>query len=318
VTRALITGINGQDGSYLAQLLLGKGYEVHGTIRRASLPNLQRLESFRDKITLHWGDLSDASSLFAAVRASEPDEVYNLGAQSDVRVSFDIPEYVGDVTGLGVTRLLEAVRQVRPDARFYQAGSSEMFGMNPDVPCNEASAFYPGSPYAAAKVYAYNITKNYRESYGMHASNGILFNHESERRGVEFVTRKITQGVAAIVSGKVDYIKLGNLDAKRDWGHARDYVRAMWLMLQADRSDDFVVATGETHSVREFLELAFRHVGLDWKKYVRTDPQLMRPVDPPVLLGDAFWAETVLGWKPEVGFRDLVAMMVEHDLKEEK
>jgi GDPmannose 4,6-dehydratase len=317
--RALITGINGQDGSYLAESLLEDGNEVHGTIRRASLPNLDRIAHIRDQITLHWGDLSDASSLFAAVRATEPDEVYNLGAQSDVRVSFDIPEYVGDVTGLGATRLLEAVRQVRPDARYYQAGSSEMFGMNPDVPTSETSAFWPGSPYAAAKVYAHNITRHYREAYGMFACNGILFNHESERRGVEFVTRKITRGVAAIASGREDHIQLGTLETFRDWGHARDYVRAMRLMLAAEQPDDYVIATGETHSVREFAELAFGRAGLDADEFIKSDvPKLLRPVDPPVLLGDPSKAARLLGWKPEITFEQLVNLMVDYDLNEDQ
>jgi GDPmannose 4,6-dehydratase len=313
--RALITGINGQDGSYLAEFLLNKNYEVHGTIRRASLPNLSRIEHLRDRITLHWADLSDSSSLFDAVRQSNPDEVYNLGAQSDVRVSFDIPEYVGNVTGLGALRLLEAVRQIRPDARFYQAGSSEMHGMNPDSPCNEESAFMPGSPYAAAKVYAYNVTKNYRESYGMHASNGILYNHESERRGVEFVTRKITLGVAAIKRGDIAKIKLGNLGAKRDWGYAPDFVEGMWMMLQQDRSDDYVLATGETHSVMEFLNLAFIYADLgEWQPFIDIDSNLFRPEDPPVLLGDYTKAANQLGWQPTTPFDQLVKTMVEADL----
>jgi len=318
VKRALITGINGQDGSYLAELLLSKGYEVHGTIRRASLPNLDRIKHIRDRVTLHWADLSDSSSLFDAVRLSQPDEVYNLGAQSDVRISFDIPEYVGNVTGLGALRLLEAVRQVRPDARFYQAGSSEMLGLNPDIPCNEESTFMPASPYAAAKVYAYNVTKNYRESYSMHASNGILWNHESERRGVEFVTRKITLAVSAIKHGSTGHIKLGNLGAKRDWGYAPDFVEGMWLMLQQDEPDDYVLATGETHSVMEFLNLAFMHADLgEWQPHIDIDSSLFRPEDPPVLLGDASKALDKLGWKPQVYFDELVRRMVDYDLEQQ-
>lgn len=315
--RALITGINGQDGSYLAELLLKKGYEVFGTIRRASLPNLQRLEHMRKKLTLYWGDLSDASSLFEAVRLSKPDEVYNLGAQSDVRVSFDIPEYVGNVTGLGAVRLLEAVRQLHPGAKFYQAGSSEMFGMNPEVPCNEESAFWPGSPYAAAKVMAYNVTKNYREAYGMHCSNGILFNHESERRGVEFVTRKVTRAVARLAQGMSGNLVLGDLKPKRDWGYAPDYVEAMWLMLQTDEPGDYVIATGETHSVEELLEVAFGHAGLDWRKHVRFDESLFRPTDPPVLLGDPSKAQEKLSWKPSVRFEELIRKMVDYDCRQE-
>ena len=243
-----------------------------------------------------------------------PDEVYNLGAMSDVGVSYDLPEYSGNVTGLGCTRLLEVVRQAVPHARFYQAGSSEMFGMNPDVPTNEESRFYPASPYAAAKVYAYHMTKMYREAYGMFACNGILFNHESERRGIEFVTRKITRGVADIVHGRADKLVLGSLDSKRDWGHARDYVRAMWLMMQADEPSDYVIATGETHSVREFLALAFSEVGLSWYTYVVSDPDCYRPLDPPVLLGDATKARTELGWGPGVSFPELVRLMVTADV----
>jgi len=311
--RALVTGVNGQDGSYLAELLLAKGYEVHGTIRRASLPNMQRLENITDRITLHYADLSDASALARVLYEVHPDEVYNLGALSDVRVSFDTAEYSGDVTGLGCTRLLELVRQL-PGVRFYQAGSSEMFGVNPDVPTNEMSEFRPASPYAAAKVYAYHMTKLYRDAYGMFAANGVLFNHESQRRGVEFVTRKITRGLAAIVQGRASELVLGNLDAKRDWGHARDYVAAMWLMLQQDEPGDYVIATGETHSVRDFLDAAFGYADLDWHDYVRTDARYFRPVDPPVLLGDASKAHHELAWKPEVSFEELVREMVQADL----
>lgn len=313
--RALIVGINGQDGSYLAEFLLEQGYEVHGTIRRSSLPNLQRLEGIRDRLTLHYADLSDATALAGVLSDGVWDEVYNLGALTDVRVSFDTPEYTGDITGLGCTRLLELLRQVNPAAKFYQAGSSEMFGMNPDVPTNEQSRFHPASPYAAAKVYAHNMVVNYRESYGVFAANGILFNHESERRGVEFVTRKITLGLADIVAGRADQIVLGNLDAERDWGHSRDYVRAMHMILQADDPSDYVIATGEAHSVREFLEVAFGLAGLDWRGYVSTDSRFYRPSDPPLLLGDASKAQHELGWKPEVGFEELVRLMVEADLK---
>lgn len=313
--RALITGINGQDGSYLAELLISKGYEVHGTIRRASLPNLTRLDALRDQVHLHYGDLTDASALAGVLTDIQPEEVYNLGALSDVRASYDVPEYTGSVTGLGTTRLLELLRKIKPDARFYQAGSSEMFGMNPDIPCNEDSTFFPASPYAAAKVYAHHITVNYRESYGMFAANGILWNHESERRGVEFVTRKITLGVAAIFRGEAKALALGNLDAKRDWGHAEDYVEAMHLILQADEPDDFAIATGFTYSVREFLDEAFGVIGRDWHEYVTHDARFDRPVDPPVLLGDASKAKRVLGWEAKVQFKELVRRMVESDLQ---
>jgi GDPmannose 4,6-dehydratase len=314
--RALITGINGQDGSYLAELLLGKGYEVHGTVRRASHPNMARLEGFRDRVSLHWADLSDASALCRVVLESQPDEVYNLGAMSDVRVSFDTPEYAGDVTGLGCTRMLELVRQLRPQARFYQAGSSEMFGMNPDVPTDESSEFRPASPYAAAKVYAHHVATNYRDAYGMFVATGILFNHESPRRGVEFVTRKITRAVADIAAGRAETIQLGSMSSRRDWGHAKDYVRAMWLMLQADRPGDFVVATGESYSVLQFLQEACDVAGVDWRGRVDTDPGMMRPTDPPVLLGDASKARLELGWEPTYDFRALVREMVEHDMEE--
>lgn len=312
---ALITGINGQDGSYLAELLLSEGYEVHGTIRRSSLPNTDRLDGFWDQLHLHYADLTDATGLAGVIAEADPDEVYNLGALSDVRVSFETPEFSGNVTGLGCTRVLELLRGMKPGARFYQAGSSEMFGMCPKVPTVETDQFFPASPYAAAKVYAHHMTKLYRDGYGMFASNGILFNHESERRGVDFVTRKITLGLANIVHGRADSIVLGNLDAKRDWGHARDYVRAMHLILKADEPSDYVIATGETHSVREFLQAAFDVVGLDWHDYVKTDPRFYRPVDPPVLLGDASKARAMLGWEPDVSFPELVRLMVESDLK---
>lgn len=308
--RALITGITGQDGSYLAEFLLSEGYEVHGTIRRSSLPNTDRLAGFQQALHLHHADLTDASGLAGVIAASDPDEVYNLGALSDVRVSFDTPEFSGNVTGLGCTRLLELLRVMKPEARFYQAGSSEMFGCNPDVPTNEESAFVPASPYAVAKVYAHQMTQLYREAYGLHASNGLLFNHESPRRGVDFVTTKIAQGVADIFNGHSDSLVLGNLDAERDWGSAQDYVRAMWLMLQQDEPDDYVIATGEAHSVREFLQAAFDLVGYDWREFVTTDDKWLRPIDPPLLLGDASKARRELGWKPEVGFAELVDQMV--------
>jgi GDPmannose 4,6-dehydratase len=311
---ALITGITGQDGSYLAELLLSEGYEVHGTIRRTSLPNTDRLDRFSDQLHLHYADLTDATGLAGVIVESDPDEVYNLGALSDVRVSFETPEFSGNVTGLGATRMLELLRRMKPSARFYQAGSSEMFGMNPNVPTNEQSAFVPASPYAAAKVYAHQMTVNYRESYGMFAVGGLAFNHESERRGVDFVTRKISLGVADIVYGRAEELVLGNLDAERDWGHARDYVRAMHMTLQADDPSDYVIATGEAHSVRQFLQAAFDVAGLDWHDYVRTDPALYRPIDPPVLLGDPSKIQRELGWKPEVAFEELVRLMVEADL----
>lgn len=314
--KALITGINGQDGSYLTELLLMKGYEVHGTVRRASYPNMGRIEHLRDRITLHWCDLSDSSAIAGVLVKTCPDEIYNLGAMSDVRVSFDVPEYAGDVTGLGATRLLELTRQICPEARFYQAGSSEMFGMNPDVPTNEKSAFMPGSPYAAAKVYAHHVAVNYREAHGMFVATGILFNHESPRRGVEFVTRKITRAVAEISAGRQHYVNLGSLDARRDWGHARDYVEAMWRMMQHRDPDDFVVATGKSYSVRDFAKAAFDVVGLDWEKFVWLDENMLRPTDPPVLLGDYSKAYTQLGWFPKVSFTQLVREMVESDLRE--
>jgi GDPmannose 4,6-dehydratase len=320
-TRALITGITGQDGSYLAELLLAKGYEVHGIIRRSSSFNTGRLDHlYTDphdpggRLFLHYGDLMDSSVVSRIVREVGPQEVYHLGAQSHVRVSYDIPEYTGNVTALGTTRLLEALREVGSEARFYQASSSEMFGTNPDVPSDERSAFRPASPYAAAKVYAYWMAVNYREAYGMFCANGILFNHESERRGETFVTRKIARGLVDILAGRADAIHLGRLDTQRDWGHAADYVEAMWLMLQADEPDDFVIATGEAHSVGDFLREAFGYVGLDPDPYVRTDPRYFRPVDPPILIGDATKARERLGWEPKVRFRELVRSMVDAEL----
>lgn len=318
--KAIITGITGQDGSYLAELLLAKGYEVHGLIRRASTFNTRRIDHlYRDPhihgvhLFLHYGDIADSTSIVKLLYRVRPDEVYHLGAQSHVRVSFDIPEYTCDVTGLSTVRLLEAIHESRMPIRFYQAGSSEMFGKAQVVPQNEATPFYPRSPYAAAKVLAHWITVNYRESYGLFACNGVLFNHESPRRGETFVTRKITRAVARIKAGLQDKLYLGNLDAKRDWGYAKEYVQAMWLMLQRDVPDDFVIATGETHSVREFLEEAFGYVGLDWEKHVEIDPRYYRPAEVDLLVGDASKAARVLGWQPKVRFHELVRLMVDAD-----
>jgi GDPmannose 4,6-dehydratase len=321
--KALVTGITGQDGSYLAELLLAKGYEVHGVIRRASSFNTQRLEhiysdphSPKHKLILHYGDLSDASGLSRLIGKIQPDEVYNLAAQSHVRVSFDAPEYTADIVGTGTIRLLEAIREVGIKPRFYQASSSEMYGKVMEVPQTETTPFYPRSPYACAKVYSYWITVNYRESYGMHASNGILFNHESPRRGETFVTRKITRAVAAIKLGRQDKLFLGNIDSKRDWGFAKEYVEAMWLMLQQPEPDDYVIATGETHSVREFLEVAFGHLGLDWKKHVEIDPRYYRPAEVDLLIGDPTKAKKKLGWEPKVTFADLAKLMVDSDMQD--
>jgi GDPmannose 4,6-dehydratase len=320
--KALITGITGQDGSYLAELLLSKGYEVHGIIRRASTFNTSRLEHlYTDPHTreaalkLHYGDLSDASALARLIGRITPDEIYNLAAQSHVRVSFDNPEYTTDITATGAVRLLEAIRETGIKPRFYQASSSEMFGKAQEIPQRETTPFYPRSPYGCAKVYAYWITVNYRESYGLFACNGILFNHESPRRGETFVTRKITRAVAHIVTGLQDKLYLGNLEAKRDWGYAREYVEAMWLMLQQAKPDDYVVATGESHSVREFLEAAFAHAGLDWRKYVEIDPNYYRPTEVDLLVGDASKAKKQLGWEPKTKFNDLVKLMVDADLQ---
>ena len=320
--KALITGITGQDGSYLAELLLSKGYEVHGIIRRASTFNTSRLEHlYTDPHTreaalkLHYGDLSDASALARLIGRITPDEIYNLASQSHVRVSFDSPEYTTDITATGAVRLLEAIRETGIKPRFYQASSSEMFGKAREIPQRETTPFYPRSPYGCAKVYAYWITVNYRESYGLFACNGILFNHESPRRGETFVTRKITRAVAHIVTGLQDKLYLGNLEAKRDWGYAREYVEAMWLMLQQAKPDDYVVATGESHSVREFLEAAFAHAGLDWRKYVEIDPNYYRPTEVDLLVGDASKAKKQLGWEPKTKFNDLVKLMVDADLQ---
>ena len=316
---ALITGITGQDGSYLAELLLGKGYEVHGLIRRASTFNTQRIDHlYTDpheggRLHLHYSDLTDGSRLTTLMARIQPAEVYNLAAQSHVRVSFDEPEYTGDTTGLGTTRLLEALRITGVPARFYQASSSEMFGATPP-PQNELTAFYPRSPYGAAKLYSYWMTRNYREAYDLFAVNGILFNHESPRRGETFVTRKITRAVAAIAAGKQNEVYLGNLDAVRDWGFAKEYVEAMWLMLQADEPDDFVVATGTAYTVRDFVEFSFELVGLDWKKYVKYDERYERPTEVDALIGDSSKAESILGWKAKVLTPELATIMVDADV----
>ncbi|HUG52189.1 MAG TPA: GDP-mannose 4,6-dehydratase [Vicinamibacteria bacterium] len=313
--KAFITGITGQDGSYLAELLLEKGYEVHGLVRRSSSFNTWRIDHIRDRLILHYGDLVDQNSLVRTLELTGPDEVYNLAAQSHVKVSFEMPEYTASVTALGVLRLLDAVRELDLPARVYQAGSSEMYGLVQETPQTERTSFHPRSPYGVAKVFGHWITVNYREGYGMHASNGILFNHESPRRGENFVTRKITMAVAAIKHGTARELCLGNLEAKRDWGYARDYVEAMWLMLQQERADDYVVATGQTHSVREFLEEAFSYVGLDWRDYVKTDPKYLRPAEVDVLLGDPGKAKARLGWSPRVAFPQLVRLMVDADME---
>jgi GDPmannose 4,6-dehydratase len=312
--RALITGITGQDGSYLAELLLDKGYEVFGLIRRAATPSTERIDHILDRLTLITGEMTDQTSLIDAMEQSQADEVYNLAAQSFVADSWIAPISTGDVDGLGVTRLLEAVRRVKPEARFYQAATSEMYGKVHEIPQTETTPFHPRSPYGVAKVYGYYITLNYRESYGMHASNGILFNHESPRRGLEFVTRKITDRVARIKLGQAGELRLGNLDAKRDWGFAGDYVEGMWRILQADEPDDYVLATGETHEVREFCEIAFSHVGLDYRDHVVIDPRFVRPAEVELLLGSPAKVKSKLGWEPKVGFRELVEMMVDADL----
>ena len=319
--KALITGITGQDGSYLAELLLAKGYEVHGIIRRASTFNTGRIDHlYKDPhvngvhLFLHYGDIADSTNLIKLLYRIQPEEIYHLAAQSHVRVSFDIPEYTGDVTGLGTVRILEAIRETGLKSRFYQASSSEMFGKVAEVPQRETTPFHPRSPYAAAKVYAYWATVNYRESYDMFACNGILFNHESPRRGETFVTRKITRAVAHIKAGLQDKLFLGNLDAKRDWGYAKEYVEAMWLMLQQEKPDDYVIATGETHSVEEFLEEAFSCVDLDWRQFVKIDPKYLRPAEVDLLIGDASKAKAALGWQPTVTFKELVRLMVDADM----
>ena len=312
--RALITGITGQDGSYLAELLLAKDYEVIGMVRRTSTVNYERIAHIQDRITFAPGDLLDEASLIEVLREHRPDEVYNLAAQSFVQTSFSQPVLTGETTALGVTRLLDAIRIVDPDVRFYQASSSEMFGKVVEVPQRETTPLYPRSPYGVAKVYGHWITINYRESYGLHASSGMLFNHESPRRGLEFVTRKISHGVAQIKLGRQSELHLGNLEAQRDWGFAGDYVEAMWAMLQQDEPDDYVVATGETHSVREFCEIAFSHAGLDYQDHVVIDERFMRPAEVDLLVGDPSHARDQLGWEPTTGFEDLVTMMVDADI----
>ena len=323
--KALLTGITGQDGSYLSEFLLKKGYDVYGIIRRSSSFNTGRIDPiYQDphvpqaRLHLIYGDLNDASSLNRILRTVQPDEIYNLGAQSHVRVSFDIPEYTGEITGLGTIRLLEAIRESGLKPKFYQASSSEMFGKVLEIPQRESTPFYPRSPYGAAKVYAYWITVNYREAYNLFACNGILFNHESPRRGETFVTRKVTKAAARIKLGVQKDLYLGNLDAQRDWGFAGDYIEAMWLMLQAETPDDYVIATGETHTVREMLELAFDRVGLDWKPYVKIDEKYYRPTEVDLLIGDASKAKQKLGWAPKVGFQELIPMMVDADLAAER
>lgn len=318
--RALITGITGQDGSYLAELLLEKGYEVHGIIRRASTFNTHRIEHlYQDphepnpRLKLHYGDLSDGTRIVTLLQSIQPDEVYHLAAQSHVRVSFDEPEFTGNATGVATTRLLEAIRMIGLNCKFYQASSSEMFGASPP-PQNENTVFYPRSPYGAAKLYSYWMTRNYREAYGMFAVNGILFNHESPRRGETFVTRKITRGVAAIKKGKEQHLYLGNLDAVRDWGYAKEYVEGMWRMLQADEPTDYVVATGTAYSVRDFVQISFEHAGLDWEKHVRYDSRYERPTEVDELIGDGSKAEKILGWKPQVQTPELARLMVDADL----
>ena len=311
---ALVTGITGQDGSYLAEFLLARGYHVVGMVRRSSTENFERIDHLRGKVELRQGDLLDQLSLIGVIRDTKPKEVYNLAAQSFVPTSWEQPVLTGEFTALGVTRMLEAIRLVDKSIRFYQASSSEMYGQVRETPQTELTPFHPRSPYGVAKCYGHYITVNYRESYDMFAVSGILFNHESPRRGLEFVTRKITDGVAQIVTGKANDLRLGNIDAKRDWGFAGDYVKAMWLMLQQQTPDDFVVSTGDTHSVREFVEIAFAHVNLDWKKYVVTDQRFMRPAEVDLLVGDATKASTTLGWRPEVNFEGLVKMMVDADV----
>ncbi len=320
--KALITGITGQDGSYLAELLLSKGYEVHGVIRRASTFNTHRIDHlYRDphngedvRLFLHYGDMIDASHLVTLILTLQPDEVYHLAAQSHVRVSFDLPEYTGDVTGLGTVRIMEAIRKSGVPAKFYQASSSEMFGSAPS-PQSEETAFHPQSPYAAAKLYSYWVARNYRDAYGLFASNGILFNHESPRRGETFVTRKITRALVRIIQGSEKHVYLGNLDAKRDWGYAPDFVEAMWLMLQQETPGDYVVGTGEAHSVRDFLDEAFGYAGLDWDPHVRIDPRYYRPLEVDHLVSDPSKAEKELGWKPRIRFHDLVRIMVDADME---
>ena len=315
VRRALITGITGQDGSYLAELLLEKGYEVYGLVRRASINRYDRIEHLLDRVKLIPGDLLDQSSLMNALTTAQPEEVYNLAAQSFVPTSWAEPILTADFTGVGVTRMLEAIRLVNPKIRFYQASSSEMYGKVRETPQTELTPFYPRSPYGVAKAYGHYITVNYRESFGLFAVSGILFNHESPRRGLEFVTRKVTDGVARIKVGLAGELRLGNLDAKRDWGFAGDYVKAMWLMLQQQEADDFVISTGETHTVQELVEVAFAAAGLEWREYVKLDPAFLRPAEVDLLIGDCSKAKRVLGWTPAVSFREMITMMVEEDLR---
>jgi GDPmannose 4,6-dehydratase len=316
--KVLITGITGQDGSYLAEFLLGKGYQVYGMVRRSSLERFDRVEHIMGKLQLIQGDLTDQSSLDEAIKTIKPDEVYNLASQSFVPTSWNQPVLTADVTGLGVTRVLEAIRKHNPDAKFYQASSSEMFGKVQESPQSEKTSFYPRSPYGVAKVYAHWITVNYRESYDIFAVSGILFNHESPRRGLEFVSRKVTNGVAKIKLGMEKELRMGNMEAKRDWGFAGDYVEAMWLMLQQDVPDDYVIATGESHSVRELVETAFECAGLDWKKYIVTDPKFFRPAEVDFLVGNSAKALQKLNWKPKVSFKELIKMMIKADIEELK
>jgi GDPmannose 4,6-dehydratase len=316
--KALITGITGQDGSYLAEFLLEKGYKVYGMVRRASTENFERINHIRDKIQLEQADLLDQLSIIELIEKTEPDEIYNLAAQSFVPTSWNQPVLTGEFNALGVTKILEGIKLVNPKIKFYQASSSEMFGKVREVPQNEKTPFYPRSPYGVAKAYGHFITVNYRESYGIFACSGILFNHESPRRGKEFVSRKVTDGVTKIKLGLSKKLYLGNLEAKRDWGYAGDYVRAMWLMLQKDKAEDFVIATGINHSVKDLVKIAFQHVGLDWKKYVKVDPKLVRPAEVDILLGDPSYARKKLGWKPEVKFENLIKMMVDADLERYK
>jgi len=325
VKKALVTGITGQDGSYLAELLLAKGYEVHGIIRRASTFNTERIDHlYQDphingvRLFLHYGDVSDATNLIKLLYRIQPQEIYHLAAQSHVRVSFDIPEYTGDVTGLGTIRILEAIRETGLKTKFYQASSSEMYGKVQEVPQRETTPFYPRSPYGAAKVYAYWLTVNYRESYGIFACNGILFNHESPRRGETFVTRKVTRAVARIKTGLEDKLYLGNLESKRDWGYAKEYVEAMWLMLQQEAPEDYVIATGETHSIRELLEEAFSYAGLDWRQHLEIDQRYYRPAEVDLLIGDSSKAKRKLGWEAKIKFRDLVRLMIDADMEAAK
>jgi GDPmannose 4,6-dehydratase len=321
VKKALVTGITGQDGSYLTEFLIDKGYEVHGIIRRASTFNTGRIDHlYQDphisgvRLFLHYGDIADSTNLIKLLYRIRPDEIYHLAAQSHVRVSFDIPEYTGDVTGLGTVRILEAIRETGLKAKFYQASSSEMYGQAREIPQRETTPFYPRSPYGAAKVYAYWVTVNYRESYGLFACNGILFNHESPRRGETFVTRKVSRAIARIHAGLDNELYLGNLDAQRDWGYAKEYIEAIWLMLQQDRPDDYIIATGEAHSVRELVEEAFAYVGLDWRKYVKKDPKYYRPSEVDLLIGDPSKAKRILEWEARTRFRDLVRLMVDADI----